>query len=177
MGTSKIRTPFLRILFGFVVVFWMIGSAYVVTLYQYRRFQCQEQFEENKSFVLPDQMVTLIFPRDQVLHWEKVNKELEWKDKLYDVIEITYTTSQLIIRCIEDHAEDAVVRTFRNVFRSRRNQDHDSSFSFQTLKCILPAYHIFKSIEDSEIQEPSFVASYFGLEAKETTSPPPDFMA
>lgn len=178
MGASKIVRNIFGGLIGIIVVCWTIESSYEVTRYESHRFQCRSRFNELKSVTSEEKIVTLIFPENIVLHWEKANKELEWNDKLYDVIEIKHISSQLIIRCIEDGEEREIIRSFRNMIACRRGQDNDLvSFSFHHIKYVLPTGLLFTFVEEIKDPRPTYFEFLFGLKIIETASPPPDVLS
>ncbi|MEO5582835.1 MAG: hypothetical protein ABIR66_09090 [Saprospiraceae bacterium] len=175
MGASTISRNILGGTIGIIFACWVIESSYWTTQYEYKRFQCNARFNELKSIIPDDKIVTLIFPENTVLHWEKVNKELEWKDKLYDVIEIKHSSSHLVIRCIEDGEEQAIIRSFRNRIACNSGQDNDLvSFSFHHIKYILPTALLFTFVEEVKHPKPIYFEFLFGLRTIETASPPPD---
>ncbi|MEP7321781.1 MAG: hypothetical protein ABI761_07670 [Saprospiraceae bacterium] len=178
MGASKISRNIFGGLIGIIVVCWMIQSSYEVTRYEYCRFQCRSRFNELKSKIREDKIVTLIFPESQVLNWEKGNKELEWNDKLYDVIEIKHISSHLVILCIEDGEEQDIIRSFRDRVACRKDQGNDLvSFSLHHIKYVLPPGISFEFAEDAKHPKPVYFEYLFGLKIIETASPPPDVLS
>lgn len=70
------------------------------------------------------------------LYWENEN-EFRYKGKMYDVIETTKTKDQLVVRCVADSKETALI----DEYLKHNRRDHSDSLAVQliTIQFVVPS--------------------------------------
>jgi len=91
-------------------------------------------------------VVQLIFNTDQCkgLYWENEN-EFSYNGEMYDVIEKKYKPHQLIIHCIPDEKETALLNEYQK--NNKHNSSNSTIIHLITTPFILPGGHFLKQPE------------------------------
>src|SRR6187399_186653 len=105
------------------------------------RIACRIHFDNQKNQISPDQIQIFTFSKNDVIQWERKNKEFTFNGKLYDVVDIDTTEALWIVECVPDEKEDRVASRLIHLAQT----SHDKNGSGFPLKIKNVAYFAVSS--------------------------------
>lgn len=82
------------------------------------------------------------------LYWENEN-EFHYNGEMYDVIETTKTEDQLVVRCVPDNKETALI----NEYQKNNKRNHSNSLAVQliTIQFVVPSGFLITSPQKTDV--------------------------
>ena len=107
------------------------------------------------------------------LNWEG-DGEFSFNGEMYDVIEKTTTNNKIVIRCISDKKETALLKQIADNWRENRKSNNIVNEFFQLLQTLFHYSEPDKRFQN-ELCKHSFHSLFVKLpfQAKKTSTPPP----
>ncbi len=93
---------------------WVFPGVFTHVFYQLERDGAYSEFTNTKNNVPAEEIKTVVFPIQSIIPWEKEGEEFMWNGRLYDVIRIEKTESDIVIKCIADSEDDYIVHNYIN---------------------------------------------------------------
>lgn len=106
-----------------LLVLWIFQCTFVFLLVQTGRMQCHYQhFSPNRRTYRTEDIQTLVFHKTTKINWKIAEKEFRHDGKLYDVFALTSHNDSVIIYCVWDEKEDAILAHFQNYMDGNLHQ-------------------------------------------------------
>lgn len=121
------------LLFGF-----LLPTVTGYLIYKAERNNAFKQFIAENKYLSAGHVRTILITDQATIHWEKRNKEFLFNGKLYDVLSIKLKGTAMVIKCIHDTKEDAVVASYlKSLDRSKNNNTESVRIpAFHDLLCV-----------------------------------------
>jgi hypothetical protein len=129
-----------RQIIGFILLFlWILQSTCALFIYKIERNQCYHEFiSKFKNQIPVDKVQTFVFEEEKSIQWERKYAELEIRDEVFDVISLQQKGKNIIVRCVADKNEDALISHFKSLNSEKNKESKGSSFFKKLLnvKCL-----------------------------------------
>jgi hypothetical protein len=118
-----------------------------------------------------DVVQIILSEENKQVYWEEEN-EFRFKGEMYDVVEKKQQGNQVIIRCIPDKKETALLNEYQK--NNKRNSSNSTIFQLITAQFVLPVDHSLEKPE--KIMKRDFIDHSSSLlnNASTVFAPPPD---
>jgi hypothetical protein len=115
--------------------------------------------------------ISLTMEQCRQLEWENEN-EFEYKEVMYDLIEKKVSGGQVLLRCIADSKETALLQEFQK--NTSRSRSHSLISQLITASFILPHQHLLDRPERTVKNKHTELSAFLAKAYTTVVSPPPD---
>jgi hypothetical protein len=161
-----------RLLPILLLIIWIIAGVLPHVQYKIGRSAAREQFEFSKKSIPESAVLTMLFRDYASVNWEKADKEFTVNGKLYDVISIQKSDTALLIRCVSDEKEDAIVAEYQQTLKNskkdtQQHKDRKFDYYFAAIQRVASTVPVkTKGVE--------YNASVLSVAVRAIESPPPE---